>query len=201
MTSVLNDHFYLEIDNGQRIKFGQIDPSKKELLRKGMEELSDRSRYLRFMHPVSRLSEKELEYFSNVDQYNHVAWGAIEEKPEGEHGIAVGRYVRSEKEPDKAEFALTVIDDFQALGVGRVLLSILYVIGRRQGLKYLTGIIMPHNTHATERLRNLNADTHSEDGVIQVSIPLLSNDELPDNDFSNSMKKYLMEVEQLLFSE
>ena len=201
MTSVLNDHFYISIDNGKRIRFGQIDPSKKELLRKGMEELSDRSRYLRFMHPVSRLSEKELEYFSNVDQYNHVAWGAIEETPEGEHGIAAGRYVRSNKEPYKAEFALTVIDEFQALGVGRVLLSILYVIGRRQGVKYLTGIILPYNTHATERLRNLNAETYTKDGVIQVSIPLLNNDELPDNAFSNSMKKHLMKVEQLLFSE
>lgn len=201
MTTTPNDHIYIDIDNGKRIMFGQVDPSRKEMLRRGMEELSDNSRYLRFMHPVSRLSEKELEYFSNVDQYNHVAWGAVEVTPEGDRGIAIGRYVRSDKEPEKAEFALTVIDDFQALGVGRILLSILYVVGRRQGLRYLTGIVMPHNTHATERLRMLNAETKSVDGVIEVSIPILANNELPDNLFANSMKNTLLLIEPMLFND
>lgn len=182
--------------------FGQIDASRKEQIRKGMDELSDRSRYLRFMHPVRRLTDKELEYFSNVDQHYHVAWGGLEIKPDGtEHGIAVGRYVTLDAKPDTAEFALTVLDDLQSKGVGKYLLAILYIIARRNGLKYLTGMVMPHNTHATERLRMLKADTKSEDGVIEVNLPLLSNNEFPDNDFANKVKQAIVEIEPLMFND
>ncbi len=55
----------------------------------GLEELSVESRYARFGQGVGRLSRRELDYLSDVDQRSHVAWGAAVDR----RVAGVGRYI------------------------------------------------------------------------------------------------------------
>ena len=66
---------------------------------------------------MPRITPWQLRYLTEVDQRDHVAWAVFAREPAGWAGVAVGRWVRLADEPDAAEFALTVVDDWQGHGV------------------------------------------------------------------------------------
>ena len=90
-----------------------IRPDDKDLLRRGMERLSEESRFRRFMRPVSELTDEQLAYFTEIDYRDHFAWAAVRADRLDE-GLGVARYVRLEGEPTVAEAAVTVADEYQA---------------------------------------------------------------------------------------
>lgn len=61
---------------------------------------------------MARLSEKQLRYFTEVDQQNHVAWIALYPAAAGLHGLGVARFVRYRDQPMIAELAFAVIDAY-----------------------------------------------------------------------------------------
>lgn len=189
MTTAIATSFRMPVKDGRILSFEQITPDSRELLQRGLEEMSPESRYLRFMHPVSRLSDKELDYFTRIDQYNHVAWGAIEQLPSGPHGLGVGRYVRSVEKSDTAEFALTVIDKYQGLGIGSVLLAILYTVGQQHGLSFLSGYVLGTNVYAAEKMHQIGAKVRSEQGQFLVDIPIIDVTKLPNNPFAHRFRE------------
>lgn len=109
----------VHLSDGQRIHLRPMRPSDKQMLLDGFEHLSPDSRYARFMAPKSTLSERELRYLTQVDGINHFAIGAIRRhlvsKPEG---VGSARFVRLSDQPDTAEPAVTVLDDFHGKGLG-----------------------------------------------------------------------------------
>lgn len=129
---------------------------------------------MRFGHPVNELTEKELKYLTHVDQQYHVAWGAMVMEENVEHGIGVGRYIHIGGNLGKAEFALTIIDNYQNKGIGRYLLALLYVLALRQGIHTLSGSILPSNGHAAEIMTAIGARTALENGLYYTNLPVLT---------------------------
>lgn len=129
---------------------------------------------MRFGHPVNELSEKELQYLTNVDQQHHIAWGAMVIKDNAEVGIGVGRYIHIGESIGKAEFALTIVDEYQNKGIGRYLLALLCVLAARQGLSILSGSILPTNGHAAEIMSSIGAKITAENGLYYANLPILS---------------------------
>ncbi len=84
----------------------------------GFERLSPESRYRRFFGPMKELSEPLLDYLTAIDYRDHFAWAALSAEP-GPYGrpagLGVGRYIRLE-DPQAAEMAVTVVDDWQGGG-------------------------------------------------------------------------------------
>ncbi len=70
-----------------------VDAGDRQLLVEGLERLSTKSQWLRFMRPVSHLSERELTYLTELDYSDHSAWAAltVDEPP---MGIGVARFLR-----------------------------------------------------------------------------------------------------------
>lgn len=151
-----------------------IDGEAKHLIKEGFNKLSQASRYLRFGHPVNELTDKELQYLTNVDQQYHIAWGAIVEVEGTEIGVGVGRYIHTVEKQGNAEFALTIIDEYQNKGIGRYLLALLYVLAIRQGLKTLSGSILPTNSYAATLMTALGAQIEVENGLYYARLPILA---------------------------
>jgi len=121
-----------------------------------------------------------LRQMTEVDQRDHVAWVAqvvIEaDVPEqGKRLVADARYVRSAENRDEAEFAIAVADDWQSLGLGRLLIARLAAHAKQQGLKALVGDVLPENRRMLVLMRGLGAETRPHpDGpqLVQVVYPL-----------------------------
>ena len=108
--------------DGARIRVRQGHSEDRELLLRGFQRLSEESRYRRFLAPMPELTDSMVDYLVDLDHHDHEAILALDEET-GE-GIGVARYVRDSSRPDRAEVAVTVIDDWQGRGVGTILLEL-----------------------------------------------------------------------------
>ena len=114
----------VNLSDGQRIRLRLMRPSDKQMLLEGFEQLSADSRYARFMAPKSTLTERELRYLTEVDGVDHFAMGAIRRHlVSKDEGVGSARFVRLTDQPDTAEAAVTVLDDFQGKGLGSIMLQ------------------------------------------------------------------------------
>ena len=109
----LRDGSHVRIRQGHHTDMGGGD---RELLLRGFARLSPESRYRRFLAPTAELSEATVRYLTEIDHHSHEAMIALDEQT-GER-IGVARYVRDPDQPDVAELAVTVIDDWQGKGLG-----------------------------------------------------------------------------------
>lgn len=134
--------------------------------------LSPESRYLRFFSPVNHLSEEELRFFTEVDQVNHVAWGAIHPNDPDLPGLGIGRFVRLEDNPDVAEAAVTVLDQYQRQGLGTILVCLLCLLAADLDVKIIRGAILPQNRFLIDWLHSLGGTTEYHEGAILVDMPV-----------------------------
>ncbi len=166
--------------DGSRVIIRPAIPSDRELLAEGFERLSPESRYRRFFAPMKQMSGPLLDYLTSIDYDNHFAWAALsaEPGPDGRPmGVGVGRYVRLE-DPQAAEMAVTVVDDWQGRGLGRVLLDALILEALENGITRLEGDVLAENRPMHELLRHAGARFRpGGPGVTRFSIDLPAREE------------------------
>lgn len=111
---------------------------------------SQQSRYFRYFETKHTLSDAELDYYTRLDFFHHVALAA--EAPDQDGIIAVGRYIEIQPpiDPRRAEVAFLVRDDFQGRGVATQLLKHLIRIARDNGILEFEAEMMPSNTKMLE---------------------------------------------------
>jgi len=102
--------------DGSAVLIRPVRRADAALLADGFARLSTRSRRLRFLSPKKELSSAELGYFTDVDHHDHEALGALDHA-DG-RGVGIARYIRDAVDPQAAEIAVTVIDDWQGRGLG-----------------------------------------------------------------------------------
>jgi RimJ/RimL family protein N-acetyltransferase len=133
----------IELRDGARIRVRPIQPEDKPALVRGFERLSQESVYKRFLSPISKLRPMELVYLTEVDHHDHEALIAFDDRT-GEP-VGVVRYVRSRTDPQRAEFAVTVVDDWQRRGVGTELLRRISGRAKQEGVKIFTALLLAEN--------------------------------------------------------
>ena len=111
-------------------------------LREGYREMSRTARYLRFFTVGNEMSDIRARYFTEVDQRDHIAWCGVEPVHNG-RGYGIARFVRDAAQPNRADFAIAVVDDMQGKGLGTILLATLYVLAQAGGIEELHGEFMP----------------------------------------------------------
>jgi GNAT superfamily N-acetyltransferase len=89
-------------------------------------------------------SEREKEFFLNVDFDKHVALLAVTEETDGNVIVGGARYVVTK--PGEAEVAFLVVDQYQGQGIGAALLRHLIHVARAAGLDTLIAEVLPENT-------------------------------------------------------
>jgi ribosomal protein S18 acetylase RimI-like enzyme len=88
--------------------------------------------------------------------------------------VGIARYIIMDDEPEVAEFAVTVVDDYQGRGIGRLLLSRLADHARKAGLKTLRGYVRRDNAPMLALLDKIGARIRDGDSsVVTADIELI----------------------------
>jgi RimJ/RimL family protein N-acetyltransferase len=130
------------LGDGATVHVRHVRPSDERVLRAAFRELSPRSRYQRFLGPVSELSDSLWRYLCNVDGRDHVAFVALDVES---HAVGVARFVRQWTAPSTAEVAITVADAWQCRGLGLLLIALLVETARRAGVDAFVAYALPNN--------------------------------------------------------
>lgn len=153
--------------DGTAISVRPLKRSDRDLIAAGFDSLSDESRYRRFMAPTSRLTPRQLDYFTQVDQIDHFAWGVLGPLPE-ERPVATARYVRLNQSPEIAELAVTVVDEFQGRGVGSLLVSATALAAEHNGIAVLKAHLLADNHRMLALLERLGGTMTEVEGSTVV---------------------------------
>jgi RimJ/RimL family protein N-acetyltransferase len=167
--------------DGSRVIIRPGLPADRDVLMQAFERLSPESRYRRFFAPVKGMSGRLLDYLTSMDHVDHFAWAALsaEPGPDGQPvGAGVSRYIRRPDDPAAAEMAVTVVDDWQGRGLGRILLDALVLEALENGITRFEGDVLVENRPMQEMLRHAGARFRPEgNGVLRFSIDLPAREE------------------------
>jgi GNAT superfamily N-acetyltransferase len=141
--------------DGTLILIRPIRYDDKWLLEAELKSLSQSSIRRRFLTAKPRYTRSELRYLTEVDGWDHVALVAESPAYAGRRILGVGRYVRHIDDPDKAEVAIEVIDDFQGRGLGTLLVEELGRRARMRGITRFTATMASDNIPAQRLFRRL----------------------------------------------
>jgi acetyltransferase len=163
------------LPGGAPILIRRIRPDDKEVLARGLRELSDLSVQRRFLSPKRRFSRAELRYLTEVDQHDHVALVAESPTRPARGLIGVGRFVRLAEDPTTAEAAIVVGDLWQGMGVGSMLARELAARAGGLGIRRFVATMSSDNLPARRLLHRLNAEVdgdHLGSGVSELTLNL-----------------------------
>jgi acetyltransferase len=133
-----------ELSDGTVVESRPIRPEDAEMEQRFVKNLSDRSRYFRFMNSVRELTPAMLMRFTQIDYDREMAFVAVRSERGQDEEIAVARYVTN---PDgrTCEFAVVVADAWQGKGLGRRMLGTIIAVARARGLEVMIGHILAAN--------------------------------------------------------
>ena len=157
------------LHDGAEVSLRLLRPDDKERLAAGFARLSSESRYQRFFTGKERLSEAELRYLTDVDGERHFAICAI--GADG-RGVGVARFIRLASDPEIAEFAITVVDELQRKGLGRILTDRLIAAARERGVKLLRAEVLANNRAMLSILADKVAGRVRNGASVSVDIPV-----------------------------
>jgi RimJ/RimL family protein N-acetyltransferase len=143
------------LPDGAPVLIRPIRADDKRMLTDGLRRLSDESVHRRFLTPKRSFSRAELRYLTEVDGRDHVALVVESPAQPVRRLIAVGRFVRLADDPDAAEVAITVGDDWQGRGLGSILGEHLAHSARNRGIRRFTATMAAHNVPAHRLMAKL----------------------------------------------
>lgn len=135
-----------------------------------LHAMSDDSRRLRFASSIRDLPKPHLDHLTDLDGRNRVAWCATVGRNRELRGIGLSRYIRLPDETAIAEFAVTVVDEFQGQGVGRQLMDRLVESARDNAIDRLRGYVLPDNDRMLGLCRHYDAVLGRDPDFIEISI-------------------------------
>jgi RimJ/RimL family protein N-acetyltransferase len=143
----------LVLADGTRLRLRPIERGDRDGLAALFARLSPESRRRRFLSAKPQLSDRELDYFTDIDHVGHEAIAAVDERDGSLVGVA--RYAVDRRHPAAAHMAVTVADDLQGMGIGAALASRAVKRARANGVDVLMATTLSENRPARALLRRL----------------------------------------------
>ncbi|MFX1263496.1 MAG: GNAT family N-acetyltransferase [Promethearchaeota archaeon] len=163
----------LQLKDGTPVLIRMYEPDDIDEVREGLKKISDSSFYLRFMTSLGKLPDAQLKKLKRIDQDHHLAICAFDISQDPMVGIGIARYVCCEGEPEVAEAAVTVIDEFQNRGLGTQLLQALAELADANGIQHLRAHVLSNNTPILTIAERAGAQIQHYDGaVLQIDLPV-----------------------------
>src|SRR5436309_1176870 len=141
--------------SGKEVSIRPIQADDAQQLQVAYERLSPESKYRRFLGAKPHLTSADTNYLVRADGCNHVA--LIATADDGEQSIlGVVRFVRLPEDPQMAEFAIVVADEYQREGLGRELLARLKRAALERGIARLRATTLAENEPARRVVHTLS---------------------------------------------
>lgn len=160
------------LPDGTPVIVRAIQPTDAEAMVDALSRLSARSRYQRFLGAVDELSPEALDYLTHADGVNHLALGMAVLPPDGEpRPVAIARCIREASDPEQAEVAFVVADEWQRRGVGSLLVHRLSEQARAAGILRWKAEMLAENEGALRLLAKvgpLRCRRMQARGVVEV---------------------------------
>jgi RimJ/RimL family protein N-acetyltransferase len=158
--------------NGSPLQIRALLPSDRAEMLASIGRASKKTLYRRFFAPKRSFSEREIEFFLNVDFISHVALAAV--LTEGGRQVIDGgaRYIVSH--PGCAEVAFAIDDPNQKLGIATHLISHLIKIARAAGLGEFVAEVLVENAPMLKVFERsgLAMTTRRERDIVHVTLSL-----------------------------
>jgi GNAT superfamily N-acetyltransferase len=139
----------------------------------GFARCSADTRYFRFLSGGYQLTDERLNELIDADHRVHAVWLALDRNAPGTPVAALARFVRSWEEPDVAEVAFIVADDYQGRGIGRLLLDALRVSAAVDGVTTFVANTLAENRPMLALLLHRGAYVVNRDGPeLRIRMPL-----------------------------
>ena len=130
---------------GQSVTIRPIHLSDGVMEAQFVRNLSVETKHYRFLGGVKELSPDELKRLCDVDGRHTMAFVATIQEGGHEKEIGVSRYAECSNE-DVREMAVTVADEWQHKGLGRLLATRLIEYGKSHGVKQLYSVDLADNS-------------------------------------------------------
>jgi RimJ/RimL family protein N-acetyltransferase len=164
------------LKNGLLVTVRAIRAQDKGAILESFKVLDDDTVYSRFFAPKKHLSDEELKYLTEVDFDRTVALVITLPVDGREKIIGGGRYIAfiDAEGADSAEFALIVEEDYQGLGLGKLIFRHLTSIARALGINRFEAEVLPANNRMLNLLKKtgLPMSMVTRDESVYVSIDL-----------------------------
>lgn len=168
-----------QLGDGTNIVIRPIRPEDAEIEQAFVRDLSEESRYFRFMNSIQELSQAMLVRFTQIDYNREIALIAVtqthDDKTEPkEIEVGVARYATN-PDGESCEFAIVIADHMHGKGLGNKLMTTLMDAGREKGLKIMQGEVLSQNNHMLKLMKNLDftIEANLEDDSIKTIYKLL----------------------------
>jgi len=156
--------------DGAEVTIRPIRPEDAELVQRFVRDLSEESKYFRFMSSLHELTETMVVRFTQIDYSREMALIAVTEVNGEETELGVARYATN-PDGESCEFALVIADNIRGKGLGQKLMMTLMEAVRAKGLKTIEAEVLSNNHHMLRLMNRLNFTAKvSEDdpGVMKV---------------------------------
>jgi RimJ/RimL family protein N-acetyltransferase len=161
-----------ELRDGRRVEIRALRPGDRADLLAAVDHTGADSLFRRFFAPKRGFTEKEIDFFVNIDFVAHVALVTVVE--EGGRPVIVGggRYIVVR--PGKAEVAFAVVDQYQRQGIGGRLMRHLATIARNSGIQEFVAEVLADNTAMLKVFEKsgFGLSKKHEAGVVHVALRL-----------------------------
>ena len=160
----------IQLPDGQDIVIRPIRPEDADIEQSFVRNLSEQSKYMRFMQALQELTPEMLVRFTQIDYDREMAFIAVTGGAGEETEIGVARYT-IQPDGESCEFAIVVADDWHHRGIGSHLMDALMRAARAKGLRLMEGEVLAENRvmqHMVERLGFVTQKSHYDDDVVVV---------------------------------
>jgi RimJ/RimL family protein N-acetyltransferase len=158
--------------NGAVLEVRSLRPDDRAEMLAAIGRFSKEALYRRFFAPKRHFTEREIDFYLNVDFDKHVALAAVLDDGGRKTIVGGARYIVAE--PGRAEVAFAVDDAHQKLGISTHLLKHLIGIARSAGLEAFVAEVLPENLAMLKVFERcgLAMTTRSGRGVVEVTLRL-----------------------------
>jgi RimJ/RimL family protein N-acetyltransferase len=171
----------LKLPDGGIMRLRLVGPEDREGILEAFDQLSAETRVQRWFHPKTELSEQEIGSLVRPADEQHGAIAAIELGPGGEEqaGIGLARFVRIAEDPAAGEIAITIVDRWQGLGIGRILLHRLLAMMCEREIRFAEGRLHADNRRMRRLLEPYVPASHfkREEDVLVFRFPVPAADD------------------------
>jgi RimJ/RimL family protein N-acetyltransferase len=159
------------LPTGQAVHLRLLRPGETLPIQQVFDQMSPRSRFLRFHVPTPRLTEGSLRALAAAEPRRHVVVVA----QIGRRAVGVMRWVRLHGEPRTAEISAAIGDDHQSLGLGRALSGVAARLAAESGVDHFVCAVHADNSGLRRALARLGARRdHDDPTVLRLPVARLA---------------------------